>query len=103
MALTVRAAYSTLMPMSMVLADAPRSMVGRPLRFPGHIETGSIRWRVDMVPAASLSARYIGQQFEDDVNSSAWPDAFTIDGRMGWPSMIGSLVETRVENLLDSR
>ncbi|MGB5722968.1 MAG: TonB-dependent receptor, partial [Parasphingorhabdus sp.] len=80
--LTLRAAYS--------YVDAEVNGTGtataidglRPAQIPRHNASGSIRWEGDNGTGASLSARYTGQQFEDDVNVLSLADAFTIDGRM---------------------
>ncbi len=101
--LTVRAAYS--------YVDAKVDGTGaaaaidglRPAQVPRHNASGSIRWEGDNGTGASVSARYIGQQFEDDVNILSLADAFTIDGRMALAVNDRLLVETRVENLLDAR
>ncbi len=75
----------------------------RPAQVPRHNASGSIRWAGENGTGASLSARYIGQQYEDDVNILSLADAFTIDGRMTLAVNDRLLVETRVENLLDAR
>lgn len=101
--LTFRAAYS--------YVDAEVDSVGaaaaidglRPAQIPRHNASGSIRWEDDNGTGASLSARYAGQQFEDDVNILSLADAFTIDGRLALAVNDRLLVETRVENLLDTR
>jgi len=101
--LTFRAAYS--------YVDAEVDGTGaaaaidglRPAQIPRHNASGSIRWESDNGSGASLSARYAGQQFEDDVNILSLADAFTIDGRMALAVNDRLLVETRVENLLDAR
>ncbi len=101
--LTFRAAYS--------YVDAEVDSVGaaaaidglRPAQIPRHNASGAIRWEDDNGSGASLSARYAGQQFEDDVNILSLADAFTIDGRLALAVNDRLLVETRVENLLDTR
>ena len=101
--LTFRAAYS--------YVDAEVDGTGaaaaidglRPAQIPRHNASGAIRWESDNGSGASLSARYAGQQFEDDVNILSLADAFTIDGRMALAVNDRLLVETRVENLLDAR
>ncbi len=75
----------------------------RPAQVPRHNASGTIRWERENGTGASLSARYIGQQFEDDVNLLSLADVFTIDGRMALAVNDRLLVETRVENLLDAR
>ena len=75
----------------------------RPAQVPRHNASGTIAWEADTGTGASLSARYIGQQFEDDVNRLGLADALTVDGRMTLALNDQLLVETRVENLFDAR
>lgn len=101
--LTIRAAYSYVDAKVDGAGDAASIDGLRPAQVPRHNVSGSIRWESESGTGASLSARYIGQQFEDDVNILSLADAFTIDGRMALAVNDRLLVETRVENLLDSR
>jgi vitamin B12 transporter len=75
----------------------------RPAQVPRHNASGTIDWEAGDGTGGSVSARYIGQQFEDDVNQLSLADAFTIDGRMTLAINDRLLVETRVENLFDAR
>jgi len=75
----------------------------RPAQVPRHNASATVAWAQENGTGASLSARYIGQQFEDDVNQLSLADAFTIDGRMSLALNDRLLVETRVENLFDAR
>ena len=52
---------------------------------------------------ASLTARYIGSQYEDDLNTTLIPDAFTVDAALAWPLAKGIAVEARGENLTGAR
>tara|TARA_R110001606_G_scaffold109151_7_gene234696 strand:- start:1327 stop:3441 length:2115 start_codon:yes stop_codon:yes gene_type:complete len=101
--LTFRAAYSYVDAKVDGTGDAAGIDGLRPAQVPRHNASGSIRWERDNGTGASLSARYIGQQYEDDVNILSLADAFTIDGRMALAVTDRLLVETRVENLLDAR
>ena len=101
--LTFRAAYSYVDAKVDGTGDAAGIDGLRPAQVPRHNASGSIRWESDNGTGASLSARYIGQQYEDDVNILSLADAFTIDGRMALAVTDRLLVETRVENLLDAR
>ncbi|PHR15824.1 MAG: TonB-dependent receptor [Sphingopyxis sp.] len=101
--LTVRAGYAYV-DASVESAGAAAPIDGlRPAQVPRHNLSGAISWENTNGSGASLSARYIGQQFEDDVNQLSLADAFTIDGRMALAVNDRLLVETRVENLLDAR
>ena len=75
----------------------------RPAQVPRHNASGTIAWETTGGSGASLSARYVGEQFEDDVNRLGLADALTIDGRMALALNDRLLVETRVENLFDAR
>jgi len=101
--LTFRAGYSFVDAKVDGSGDAAPIDGLRPAQVPRHNASGTIRWETEDGTGASLSARYIGQQFEDDVNILSLADAFTIDGRMALAVNDRLLVETRVENLLDAR
>jgi vitamin B12 transporter len=75
----------------------------RPAQVPRHNVSASIGWDSGKGTGASLSGRYIGRQFEDDVNQLSLADAFTLDGRMSLAVNDRLLVETRVENIFDAR
>ena len=101
--LTVRVGYAYV-DASVESAGAAAPIDGlRPAQVPRHNLSGAISWENTNGSGASLSARYVGQQFEDDVNQLSLADAFTIDGRMALAVNDRLLVETRVENLLDAR
>jgi len=101
--LTVRAAYAYVDAEVDGSGDAAAVDGFRPAQVPRHNASGSIRWENDAGTGASLSARYVGQQYEDDVNILSLADAFTLDGRLALAVNDRLLVETRVENLLDAR
>ena len=101
--LTFRAAYSYVDATVDGIGDAAPIDGLRPAQVPRHNASGSVSWEGRNGTGASLSARYTGQQYEDDVNILGLADAFTIDGRMALAVNDRLLVETRVENLLDSR
>ncbi|AMO72289.1 TonB-dependent receptor [Sphingorhabdus sp. M41] len=101
--LSVRAAYAYVDAEVDGSGDAAAVDGFRPAQVPRHNASGSIRWEKDNGTGASLSARYVGQQYEDDVNFLSLADAFTLDGRMALAVNDRLLVETRVENLLDAR
>jgi len=101
--LTFRAGYSYVDAEVDGAGDAAPIDGLRPAQVPRHNASGTIGWEADNGSGASLSARYIGQQFEDDVNQLGLADAFTIDGRMTLAINDRLLVETRVENLFNAR
>ena len=101
--LTFRAGYSYVDAEVEGVGDAASIDGLRPAQVPRHNASGTIRWEGGNGTGASLAARYIGQQYEDDVNQLSLADAFTIDGRMSLAINDRLLVETRVENLFDAR
>ena len=101
--LTFRAGYSYVDAEVEGTGDAASIDGLRPAQVPRHNASGTVAWARENGTGASLSARYIGQQFEDDVNQLSLADAFTVDGRMSLAINDRLLVETRVENLFDAR
>jgi vitamin B12 transporter len=74
----------------------------RPAQVPRHFVSGSVGWqkgenRID------LTARYLGNQFEDDANSRTLSSAFTVDLGASWMVSDGIILDLRGENLLDAR
>ena len=60
-------------------------------------------WQSARGAAASLTARYVGSQYEDDLNRQLIPDAFTLDAVAVLPLTAGLALEARAENLADAR
>jgi outer membrane receptor protein involved in Fe transport len=75
----------------------------RPAQTPRHSLSGTLAWQGAGERRASLTARYVGDQYEDDLNADRLPGAFTLDAAAHWPLARGLLVELRGENLLDER
>lgn len=74
----------------------------RPAQTARHQGSVSMGWSGD--PATlSLTGRYAGPQFEDDLNTRELADAFTLDARIAVPLGGGLQVEARGENLTDAR
>lgn len=101
--LTLRAGYSYVDAKVDGTGDAAPIDGLRPAQVPRHNVSATIGWDSGNGTGASLSGRYIGQQFEDDVNQLSLADAFTLDGRMSLAVNDRLLVETRVENIFDAR
>ena len=53
--------------------------------------------------SVTFSARYVGNQFEDDLNRQRIPDALTFDADGVFPVIGGLAVEARAENVTDER
>ncbi len=92
-------------------ADAEVSAVGpaapldglRPAQTPRHSAAATLAWSPRDGAHASFSARYVGAQFEDDLNRQALDDALTFDAALLWPLSRRLSVEARGENLTDRR
>lgn len=75
----------------------------RPAQAPRHAFAGSIAWTGDNGASGSLSARYVGNQYEDDLNQQILPDALTFDAFASWPLTAKLALEARAENLTDEK
>ncbi|MFN3389830.1 MAG: TonB-dependent receptor domain-containing protein, partial [Allosphingosinicella sp.] len=75
----------------------------RPAQTPRHSLSTTLAWDGGGARRASLTARYIGSQFEDDTNAVRIPDALTFDAAAAWPLAKGIALEARAENLTDAR
>ena len=75
----------------------------RPAQAPRHSGSATVAWEGSGGELASLTARYVGNQYEDDLNRQLIPDAFTLDA-VGVLPLTGRLaIEARAENLADAR
>ncbi|MEA3050031.1 MAG: hypothetical protein QOG84_1867 [Sphingomonadales bacterium] len=79
-------------------AAAPLSGL-RPAQTPRSTFSGTLAWR----GRASLTARYVGGQYEDDLNRQILPGALTFDAEARWPLTRRLAVEARAENIADRR
>ncbi|MFN3944217.1 MAG: TonB-dependent receptor [Allosphingosinicella sp.] len=75
----------------------------RPAQAPRHSFAGTLGWRSPMGHAAALSARYVGAQFEDDLNRDRLAPALTFDALAGIALSPAMRLEARAENLLDAK
>jgi outer membrane receptor protein involved in Fe transport len=75
----------------------------RPAQTPRHLLVGTLAWRGLSGARASLTGRYAGSQFEDDLNRQILPDALTLDAAASVPIGRRFSLEARVENALDER
>ena len=75
----------------------------RPAQIPEHNASASINWESENGHGAGLSARYIGSQFEDELNSRRLGDAFTVDVNLTFAINDNLQAIGRVENLFDAR
>jgi outer membrane cobalamin receptor len=75
----------------------------RPAQTPRHLLSGTLGWRGLSGGRASLTARYAGAQFEDDLNAQVLPDALTFDIAGSVPLTRRLSLEARAENLANER
>jgi outer membrane receptor protein involved in Fe transport len=75
----------------------------RPAQTPRHSASLSLSWRGSNGRSAFVGARYVGEQYEDDLNRQLLPDAVTVDAATAWPIARNLLVEARAENVLDEQ
>ena len=75
----------------------------RPAQTPRHSAAATLAWKGAQGARASASARWVGAQFEDDLNEQSLPGAFTVDAAASVPVARGVAIEARGENLLNER
>jgi outer membrane receptor protein involved in Fe transport len=75
----------------------------RPAQTPRQSVSAGAAWSNRQGPRASLAARYVASQFEDDLNSQRLAGAFTLDAAAAWPLTRRLALELRAENLTDTR
>jgi vitamin B12 transporter len=75
----------------------------RPAQTPRVSGSASLSWRRPAGGGASVAARYVGAQYEDDLNRQLLADAVTFDAAFSWPVAKGLSVEARAENIADAR
>jgi vitamin B12 transporter len=71
----------------------------RPAQTPRSTFTSTLAWR----GRASLTARYVSGQYEDDLNRQVLPGALTFDAGARWPLSKRLAVEARAENIAGKR
>ena len=85
-----------------VAEGAGRPLDGlRPAQTPRHAASATIAWSAEEA-AASLTARFVGEQYEDDLNRQLLPSAVTLDASLRLPIGDGIAMEARAENLTDT-
>ena len=74
----------------------------RPAQTPRHQASATLGYAPAEGPAASITARYVGRQFEDDLQSRRLDDALTVDAIARLPLSDALTVELRAENIFDA-
>lgn len=72
-----------------------------PAQSPRHTASATVAWENARGFGASLTARYVGDQYEDDLQTDVLPAATTVDGVVKVPLGRHIAVVARVENLFD--
>ena len=73
----------------------------RPAQSPRHAASGTIAWAPRSGAMVSLTARYVGNQYEDDLQTNLLPAATTLDAVAKIPVTRGVSIIARAENLFD--
>jgi iron complex outermembrane receptor protein len=72
-----------------------------PAQSPRHAANANVRWTPNAGAIFSATARYIGAQFEDDLESNILPSALTFDGFAQVPITRQIALTARVENIFN--
>jgi iron complex outermembrane receptor protein len=72
-----------------------------PAQSPRHAASATLAWAPRHGPMLSLTARYVGDQYEDDLQTDVLPAATTVDAVAKFPVMRRVAVIVRAENVLD--
>lgn len=72
-----------------------------PAQSPRHAASATLAWAPRHGPMLSLTARYVGDQYEDDLQTDRLPAATTVDAVAKIPMTRGVSVIARAENLFD--
>jgi iron complex outermembrane receptor protein len=73
-----------------------------PAQSPRHSASGTVGWRAPGNSRLALTARYVGSQYEDDLQVDKMPGVMTVDGYARVPVARNIAVIGRVENLFDA-
>jgi len=72
-----------------------------PAQSPRHAANATVRWTPNTGAIFSATARYVGAQFEDDLESNILPSALTFDGFVQVPITRQIALTGRAENILN--
>jgi outer membrane receptor protein involved in Fe transport len=97
------AVSSSLVDPTVVDRGGSRALDGlRPAQTPRFTASGTGGWQSGRT-VASLALRYVGSQYEDDLNTEKLSGAFTMDGYAALPLFQRVQLQFRAENLLNKR
>ena len=73
----------------------------RPAQSPQHSASATFAWRPRRGPALSTTLRYVGRQYEDDLQTNILPPALTVDAVARFPVAEHVSIVGRAENIFD--
>jgi outer membrane receptor protein involved in Fe transport len=73
----------------------------RPAQTPRHAGSATLAWLPEGGARLAATLRYVGRQYEDDLNIDSLPGALTVDGFASVPIGRGLTVIGRAENIFD--
>jgi outer membrane receptor protein involved in Fe transport len=73
----------------------------RPAQTPRHAGSATLAWLPEGGARLAATLRYVGRQYEDDLNVDSLPGALTVDGFASMPIGWGLTVIGRAENIFD--
>jgi outer membrane cobalamin receptor len=73
-----------------------------PAQSPRHTASATMAWQPKAGPGLSTTVRYIGKQFEDDLQTNVLPDVWTVDAIARMPIGRHFAIVARAENLFDA-
>jgi outer membrane receptor protein involved in Fe transport len=73
----------------------------RPAQTPRHAGSATVVWLPEGGARLAATLRYVGRQYEDDLNIDSLPGALTVDGFASMPIGWGLTVIGRAENIFD--
>ncbi|MEO7690899.1 MAG: TonB-dependent receptor [Sphingomonas sp.] len=73
-----------------------------PAQSPRHTASATMAWTPKAGPGLSTTVRYIGKQYEDDLQTNVLPDVWTVDAVARMPIGRHFAIVARAENLFDA-
>src|SRR5204863_9949870 len=73
-----------------------------PAQSPRHTMSATLAWAPKAGPLLSTTVRYVGRQYEDDLQTNVLPDAWTVDAVARMPIGRHVAIVARAENLFDA-
>src|SRR3546814_12794759 len=74
-----------------------------PAQSPRHMASATLGWAAPSGIALSATLRYVGKQYEDDLQTDVLSDALTVDGTATLPISSSLRLVARGENIFDEK